>query len=494
MTLAPPRPPQTRSGLLPEARELVLPAGIKTSGFPAIRETCRQIGIEFDRWQQDLNKCLLAKDAAGLYAADTAVLSIPRQVGKTYDVGAVAFALCIGQPGLTVVWTAHRFKVSRESFNEMRSWAKRRELGPHIDYDAITTAAGNECIPFRNGSRIVFAARERGAIRGFTKVGMLVLDEAQILTETAMSDLIPTTNQAPNPLIILMGTPPKPTDPGEVFTRLRAEALTGESQDVLYVELSADAGADPDDRKQWHKANPSYPTRTPARSILRMRKLLSLEDFLREGLGIWDETAGTPLFGAGMWDANTTGPRPGGLRVGALAVAVSYELTHGAVGAAGVDGNVTYVKPLQHGRGTHWVAAEAKQLQDRHNVDVVIDGRGPAAVLITDLQDAGVRLKIADTMDVLDAFAEMFDKVLEHQFAHESFPVLDAAVNAAVKRSVGDRFALGRKTSSADISTLETVMLAAWWADKKPTPPPAEPRTLYHDGMSSTADLAEIGF
>jgi hypothetical protein len=176
-------------------------------------------------WQQDLNKCILAKTADGLYAADTVVMSIARQVGKTFDVGAVVFAECIAEPGTTVVWTAHRFKVSRETFNELRALAKSPKLAPHIDYDAITTAAGNECIPFRNGSRIVFAARERGAIRGFTKVRILVLDEAQILTDAVLADLAPTMNQAANPLILLMGTPPKPTDPGEVFTDLRAAAL-----------------------------------------------------------------------------------------------------------------------------------------------------------------------------------------------------------------------------------------------------------------------------
>ena len=70
----------------------------------------------------------------------------------------------------------------------------------------------------------MFAARERGAVRGFTKVDIIILDEAQILTDGALSDMAPTQNQADNPLIILMGTPPRPQDPGEVFSRLRAEA------------------------------------------------------------------------------------------------------------------------------------------------------------------------------------------------------------------------------------------------------------------------------
>jgi hypothetical protein len=100
-------------------------------------------------------------------------------------------------------------------------------LEAHIDADSITTANGNETIPFRNGSRIVFAARERGSIRGFTKVRRIVLDEAQILSESALSDLVPTMNQAENPQIMLMGTPPKPTDPAEVFSNIRRRLSRG---------------------------------------------------------------------------------------------------------------------------------------------------------------------------------------------------------------------------------------------------------------------------
>src|SRR6266705_3049348 len=170
MTLAQQLQPLTRGGLLPEARHLVLPSGIVSTGYPSTEAVCRRIGIVFDPWQADLNRCILAKSADELYAAD---------------------------------------KVARESFNELRAWARSPLLRQHIDYDDITTGAGNECIPFRNGSRVVFAARERGAIRGFTKVRRLVIDEGQILTDFALSDLAPTMYQAWNPQIIFMGTPPK---------------------------------------------------------------------------------------------------------------------------------------------------------------------------------------------------------------------------------------------------------------------------------------------
>lgn len=455
--------PQMSNGLLPEARHLILPAGIRSSGFPSVRETCRSIGIEFDQWQQDLNKCLLAKDAQGLYAADTAVLSIGRQVGKTWDVGAVAFALCIAIPHLTVVWTAHRFKVSRESFNEMRGWAKSPLLVPHIDYDDITTGAGNECIPFRNGSRIVFAARERGAIRGFTKVGLLVLDEAQILTEVALSDLVPTTNQAANPLIVLMGTPPKPTDPSEVFVRLRQEALNGESDDVLYVELSADGDADPDDRAQWRKANPSYPKRTPARALRRLKKLLSPEDFLREALGIW------PADGVPKWQVI---PEAAWLAMQrtrvqladpvALGVDVTPDRTWSAVAAAGrLDGGGRAVELLEHRPGTSWVSGRLRQLVDGHRPCVVVTSD---RALADAAEDADLTVYRAGSGDLASAASMVFDGLAGESPDVHHLPddELTAAVAGATKRQLGDGWAWDRRSVSVNICPLVACSLALW--------------------------------
>jgi len=455
--------PPTRSGLLAEARHAVLPLGIVSSGFPAVEATCRRIGLFFDPWQADLNRCILAKGSDGLYAADTVVISIPRQVGKTWDVGALVFADCIINPGTTVVWTAHRFKVARETFNELKGIAQSAALAPHIDPEAITTAAGNESIPFRNGSRIVFAARERGAIRGFTKVRRLILDEGQILTDAALADLAPTMNQAKNPQIIIMGTPPKPTDPGEVFTRLRTEALSGESEGVLYVEFSAAPDAEPDDESELRTANPSYPRRTSRKAIDRLRRLLSAEDYLREVFGVWDDLTGARVFGPGRWDACRV-PMPSGLPLLGLAVAVSYDLSKGAIVGAALDGDRVHVKPLQHGPGTGWIAERAKVLQQKHNVAVGIDPFGPASDLVPSLEHAGVHLRQFKTPEVLDSCAAIYKRAQDGTLGHDDYPELNDAVAAAVKRAVGDRWAWGRKQSTADISTLEAATLAAWMA------------------------------
>ena len=474
MTLAKQRTPLMKPGLLPDARHVILPSGIASTGFPAVEATSRRIGIQYDDWQRDLNRCILAKDKDGLYAADTAVISICRQAGKTFNIGGLVFADSIINPGTTTVWTAHRFKVARETFNELRSIARSPLLVPHIDFDDITTAAGNECIPFRNGSRIVFAARERGAIRGFTKVRRLVLDEGQILTAAAMADLAPTMNQAVNPQIIIMGTPPKPSDPGEVFSEIRRDALAGDSEGALYVEFSADPDApatlsSPSDWEQVEKANPSYPHRTNKRAIRRLRKLLTDDgDYRREVLGVWDSTQRVAVFGRGKWEAVPKVARPKGLELGALGVAVSIDLEKAAiVGAADLpDGNVL-VRSLQHGpQPDEWLVEAVAGVQEQHGVPVIIDGKGPAADFIPALKARlGDALYVVAMSEVLDACSGIYKAVRGEEVVHAcdgEQDEIDLAVRDAVKRDVGDRWAWGRRKSGLDISPLEAMTLAHW--------------------------------
>lgn len=463
------RPP-TRRGLLPEATHLVLPKGIVATGFPSIKAVCGKIGIEFDPWQQDLNQCVLSKDTSALYAADTVAMSVPRQVGKTYDVGGLSFGDSIAHPGTTTVWTAHRFKVARESFNEMRAWAKSPLLRQHIDYDEITTAAGNECIPFRNGSRIVFAARERGAIRGFTKVRRLVLDEAQILTEQALADLVPTMNQADNPQVILMGTPPKPTDPSEVFTRIRAEALDGTSDGVLYVELSAPPGSDPDDREAWRVANPSFPSRTPAKAILRLRKLLSVEDFMREALGMWDDLrAGSPIDLL-EW-ANRRDAKSKLLDPVALGLSVAPWQTKAAVAVGGRrPDTLGHGELIEHRDGTGWVVPRLVEFATKHGPCVLtLNPRTESGALIKALNEAGFvtdpehgqwQLQLLGASEYAQACGGLVADIRNNAWRHLNQAPLNTAVEGARTRKLADAWAWSWKDSTADISPLEAVTCA----------------------------------
>lgn len=109
-----------------------------------------------------------------------------------------------------------------------------------------------------------------------------------------------------------MGNPPKPGDQCEAFEEKRSTALSGKSDDMLYVELGADRNCDPDDRSAWAKANPSYRNAPASRrycacaiSLPRIRSAVG-------GLGIWDETAAAYAISPDLWKAAAIDDVPDG--------------------------------------------------------------------------------------------------------------------------------------------------------------------------------------
>ena len=218
---------------------LHIPDGVVSTGWGVVEEQCERLGITFDTWQAGLGSLLLGKRSDGVYAAGIggACMSIPRQVGKTYLVGWMLFAMCLLHENLFVVWTAHRTRTSDETYASLSGMARNPSVVPFIRQ--VRGGNGKQAIEFANGSRILFGAREQGFGRGFASIDVEIFDEAQILTESALSDMVPAANAATNGLVLYMGTPPRPKDPGEAFTLLRNAALSGDP-DTLWVEFSAD--------------------------------------------------------------------------------------------------------------------------------------------------------------------------------------------------------------------------------------------------------------
>jgi hypothetical protein len=408
---------------------------------------------------------ILAKRVDGKYAATIGGtgLSIPRQVGKTFLVGAIVFALCLLFPNLTVIWTAHRLKTAEETFGKMLVFAKRRKIKPHILKTPL--GSGDEAIIFRNGSRILFGARERGFGRGFDEVDVLIFDEAQILTDNALDDMIPATNQSrqeAGALLLFLGTPPKPTDRGEVFTRMRADALSGDD-DTGWVEFSADPDFRPTplpapltetDWRQVGKANPSFPQDTPRESILRMRKKLGDDSFLREGLGIWDED--TDFEAAWLRCADPESAIVGPVF---LAAAMTPDRSTVSLAAAGrrSDG-LLHVEIVLHGRaggkfgdqGWNFVP-EAAATAGRQGAAVALVPSHPVGSLQADLEKAGARITPLTTGDYTRGCGAFFDDVLGHRLRYISpQPELDAAISRATRKSAGESW----RWAGDDISAL----------------------------------------
>ncbi|RRJ85912.1 terminase [Gulosibacter macacae] len=443
------------------------------------------MGVVHDDWQRGLGRAVLAKREKGLYAAGVGgvVLSTCRQVGKTFTFGTIIFALCILQPRRIALWTAHHSKTSDETFESLASLAKRPQIAPYVE--KIRLGNGQQAIIFKNGSRILFGAREHGFGRGIPGVSIVVFDEAQILKQSALNDMIPAANTIKNPLILFMGTPPDPKDPSEVFKGYRKKALAvkearanGEvvESNQLYIEIGADHGADLDDREQWKRGNPSYPDRTPEESILRLRELLGDEaSFAREGLGIWDEEirAGSRAIPAPAWKATAVSTSP---PEGVRSIAITFSRDGQKQSVAGVVkhdeathlelvGN--YLGPVEEG-----VEPLAKWLAERWRdlAMIAICGQAGAASLVQALLEEKVPQHFIHVLSAAEYLASgplLLTAISGRKVTHPAAPeddVLEKSVAVSDKEFRGKTggWAWRATTDDGDETPVEAIGVALW--------------------------------
>lgn len=480
------------------ARHLVIPAGIVSTGWPAVEAKCREWGDSFDVWQSGLGRVILGKRADGKYAATVGgiTLSIPRQVAKTFLVGRIVFALCALIPGLTVLWTAHRTRTATNTFRNLSAFARRKKVAPYIA--SVRSTNGEQEITFANGSRIMFGAREAGFGRGFDEVDIEVFDEAQILSVKALEDMVAATNQtrqSTGALLFYMGTPPRPSDPGEVFSERRNEALAlkGQAPDfaepvasgnATYVECSADPNVgkpgEPslDDEAQVKVANPSYPHRTPLESIQRLRANLKDDaSWRREGLGVWDPGAGElRTIKAATWDSlhNLIPPTEGRVALG-----VKFSVDGRRVALAAVrrpDSGPLYGEVIDEryvADGIGWLVDLLVPLSRRVAV-IVIDGKSGAGDLRQRLADRKARernLVFPTTAQVVEAHATTLGAINDGTLTHGNQAGLNASVAVAKQRRIGTLGGWGwEPIGDGDPTPLDAITFATWGAMTKAKP------------------------
>ena len=403
---------------------------------------------------------ILATRADGEYAADTIVISIPRQVGKTYLIGCIIFALCLMKPGLRVIWTAQVKDTALETFDKFLTMAAKPSVRPHIE--ATPRGKGDESVIFKNGSTIEFGARDSGFGRGRTDVDVLVFDEGQHLSTEALENMGAAQNVAVNPLTFVMGTPPRPRDKGEFFSLLRREALDGDSDGTLYIETSADLKCDPMDRAQWRKANPSFPARTSERAMLRLRKKLKNPDsWAREALGIWDDGPGRKIPSTVWLDARDL--MSVAVEDFAVGVQVADDMSVCSVAVAGRRSDGDWHVHLEErfdviAEAVPWVSAFVRANPIRA---VVADMGSPTSVLADSLKRAKVAVTELPVRQLGVACASHLEGLRQGTVHHIGQAQVDAAVLITGSRSLGKT---GMWVYTSPEGTEVTAVQAQAWA------------------------------
>lgn len=402
-------------------------------------------GLTPDPWQQLVLDDWLA-ELGGRYAALTCGCAVARQNGKNGILEIRELFGMVGR-GEKILHTAHEVKTARKAFKRLQHFFGRRVDDPGAKFpelNALVTELrnvnGQEAIFLRNGGSVEIAARSQGSARGWT-VDVLVMDEAQDLSDDDLEALMPTTSSAPlgNPQWIFTGTPPGPRANGEVFTRTRMDALKDRSHRLAWHEWSLDApdldAVDLDDRDLWYRTNPALGGRLQLDVIEGERSRFSPEGFARERLGWWAPAgAGGGAIDPLKW-ASLVGETPprGESVVFALDVAPDHSTATLAAAWLLPDGS-KWLQLADHRPGVEWVPERCADLVGAWHGRVLVEKTGTAAFLLPKLPaaDEVPRRFYADACSTLEA------DVTAGAFRHGNQPELNASVAVARWSSSGD--------------------------------------------------------
>ena len=458
-----------------------------------VLDFCEAFGLPTpDAAQQLILSTVTGRTEAGRWAAREAAVVVPRQNGKTFglELAALAHVFVLGTP--LVVWSAHKFKTTRETFRRLRAYvygtdpmaqsdpavkARRRWLESEVL--RMPEANGEEFIELRNGCRIVFLARSAGSGRGFSG-DWLVLDEAYALTEDVMADIVPTMAARPDGQTMYASSHPHETS--AVLRSVRNRGRRGDPS-LAYLEWRAPEGGCAQDRCRhgfdaegcalddvalWAAANPAFGSRITEDAIRSERSSMSAGKFSRERLG-WDDDpfgveAVVPLE---AWqscrDERSTPADPV-----VFAVDVTPDRAWACIAVAGPCPAGTHVEIVEHASGTDWVARRVAELSDRWRpAAVVLDPGGPAGSLLPALQSARVEPTLARAADLAAGCGSLFDLVVQGRLRHRGQVPLDLAVGGATKRPLRDAWAWNRRSLDVDICPLVAVTLAAWGLEQQ---------------------------
>lgn len=261
-------------------------------------------------WQADVMEAWLARDEFDRPIAITIGLCVPRQNGKNYIIEIFELFVAVVL-GWHVLHTAHEVKTAMKAFNRVCSYFSGITAKPELEalVQSIRRTNGQECITLKNGGCIEFSARSRQAARGFDDIQVVIFDEAQELIPEQLDAILATLSASSTGTrqIIYTGTPTPPTSSGTVFAKVREQALTGQMDDCIWHEWSAEQcpplTASFDTLLDLvYETNPSMGITLDEKFTAQEFATQTIDGFARERLGWWVSVVQAHLIIKDDWD------------------------------------------------------------------------------------------------------------------------------------------------------------------------------------------------
>lgn len=470
---------------------------------PAVGEIAAAAGFAPDPQQQLALDVTFAVDRNGAPASFAVCVVCARQNLKTGFLKQTALGWLYVLDVPEVVWSAHELPTAKEAQRELLALLK---AAPSLSRRMMTQknegsydANGEERIELATGQTIWFKARTATGARGLARP-KLILDEAFALKASMLGSVLPLMTAQHHPQVVYASSPGTKT--AASLRELRDRGRAGTSPELTYLEWGGfDLPDCPPDcahpktglaygdpcvlnrLELIEEANPTLVNteRITVRTMANLRQEMPADEWLREFMGRWEDPddGAAAVFGAGFWESGETDAAfP--TAPAALGVAVSVDRTSASIAAAGfvevledetapesepVDR--VLVAPVERRDGTGWLIPRLKELQDRYDCPIIIDGKGPTADLIEAMEAADLDFLVLNLEQYALACSRFFVMVRELLLLHRASTELDEAVAGAVWRLVGDgRQVWGRRKSTTEGSMLEAATLAVHGAEQ----------------------------
>lgn len=445
-----------RLGRQTPTTSLILPY-TQTNGQEAV-DLYNSTGRTAQEWQELMLYDILAVNDDGLYVHTKFGYSVPRRNGKNEVV--VMREMYGLMKGERILHTAHRTTTTHSA------WERLLNLVEKTDLEVVSTfkAFGKEHIFLSNGGRVEFRTRtsKGGLGEGFD---LLIIDEAQEYQDDQETALKYVVSDSMNPQTIFCGTPPTAVSSGTVFTKLRKNALEGNTKNTGWAEWSVENMSDVHDVELWYETNPSMGT------ILTERKIedeigTDEIDFNIQRLGLWIRYNQKSAISETEWNNLKVDILP--KLKGKLFVGIKY-------GHDGTNVSMSIAVKTQDDRifiecidcqsvrnGNNWIL---KFLLSANVQSVTIDGANGQSILVKELKEYKIKNQILPTVkEVIEANALFEQGLFSKNVCHMGQPSLVNVVTNCEKRAIGTNGGFGYKSTKdgADSSLLESAIFAYW--------------------------------